>query len=150
MTEKCPGGFDQVLLSGYLDRELTQGTFQRVQVHLADCEACRSVLDDLSRLREVTLSTKLLTPPDDQWKETPLTPSSRLFRRAGWGLVMIWGVWALAVAGYALWQFATGPERLLEKVCVFGGISGVLLLFLSVLMDRLRLARSDPYTRVQR
>ena len=34
-------GFDEALISGYLDGELTQGDAQRVRVHLEDCAVCQ-------------------------------------------------------------------------------------------------------------
>ena len=44
-------GFDEALISGYLDGELTQGDRQRVEVHLDECEQCRRTYDDMARLR---------------------------------------------------------------------------------------------------
>ena len=50
-------GFDEALISGYLDRELTQGEAQRVRLHLEDCAECRSLADEITRLREATMAT---------------------------------------------------------------------------------------------
>ena len=42
--------FDEALLSGYLDSELTQGDEQRVRLHLEGCAACKSEIEELRKL----------------------------------------------------------------------------------------------------
>ena len=145
MTERCPSGFDETLLSGYLDRELTQAESQRVRLHLEDCPSCRALHADLGRLRQASRATPFRPPADDQWDERPRTAASFLARRAGWLLIV---AWLAAVAAYALWQLATAPENPWVKLAVFSVIAGPVLLFLSVLFDRLRTLRTDRYRRV--
>lgn len=147
MTGSCPRGFDDRLLSGLVDGELTQQDEQRTTLHVAECERCRELLQELRALREVTMSTRLQEPSAGDWNEAPRTHGSRLARLVGWPLLL---VWLAGVVGFALWQVATGPEAPLEKLLVFGGLSGVALLFLSVLLDRIRSARTDRYRGVQR
>jgi hypothetical protein len=65
----------------------------------------------------------------------------------GW-LILI--VWAVGVAGFALGCVWQGTESLLEKLIVFGGASGGVLLFVSVLIDRLRIRKTDRYRRVSK
>jgi len=145
--ESCPASFPEELLSGYLDGALTQGEEQRVRLHLEDCAACRRLHHDLAALREVTLSTHLVQPSDDQWSEAPRGGLSRLLRGGGW-LILI--LWLAAVAGFALWQIATTPGDAWVKILVFSGITGGVMLFLSVLIDRLRALPGDRYRRVQK
>ena len=59
-------------------------------------------------------------------------------------------IWAVALAGFGLWQFWQGSENLMERFLVFGGLSALVLLFLSVLLDRLRTAQTDPYREVEK
>jgi predicted anti-sigma-YlaC factor YlaD len=145
MTDRCPTGFDEPQLSGYLDRELTQAETQRVRLHLEDCPSCRALLADLAGVRAASRATPFRPPPDDQWDERPRTAASFLARRVGWTLVV---AWLAAVAAYALWQLATAPEGLEVKLAVFSIVAGPVLLFLSVLFDRLRTLRTDRYRRV--
>jgi anti-sigma factor RsiW len=147
MTDTCTGRFDQALLSGHLDGELTQADEQRVRIHLEDCAVCRANYEELSKLREVAMTTHLDQPRDLQWNERPRGLFSSLSRGFGW-LVLI--VWAIGTGGFALWQLATGPEALAEKLIVFGGLFGLGLLFVSILVDRLRAAQTDPYREVQK
>ena len=147
MTTNCPDRFDQTLLSGHLDGELTQADEQRVRIHLEDCAVCRASYEELSELREATMTTQLDQPRDLQWDERPRGLFSSLSRGFGWlGLV----IWAAGTAGFALWQLATGSEGLMEKLIVFGGLFGIGLLFVSILIDRLRTVRTDPYREVQK
>lgn len=145
MTERCPTAFDDTLLSGYLDRELTQGDAQRVRLHLEECAACRATLDELSRLRSASRSTPFVPVPDHQWDERPRGPLSGFARRLGW--VMIIG-WAIVLAGLAVWEFVLAPGALGPKLLTAAAVGGPALLFVSVLVDRLRTLKTDRYRSV--
>ena len=146
-AEPCGRSFPEELLSGYLDRALTQGEAQRVRIHLEDCAACRALYAELAALRETAMTTEFVIPADDQWDERPRGRLSGVLRGGGWLVV---AAWILAVAGWAAWEVATGPEHLLVKLFVFGGASGAALLFFSVLVDRLRVLPGDRYRRVEK
>lgn len=147
MTATCPDRFDQTLLSGHLDGELTQADEQRVRIHMEDCAVCRTIYEELSELREATMTTQLDQPRDLQWDERPRGLFSSLSRGFGW---MVLVIWAVGTSGFALWQLAAGPEGLVEKLIVFGGLFGIGLLFVSILVDRLRVAQTDPYREVEK
>lgn len=143
----CGRRFAEELLSGYLDGALTQGDEQRVRLHLEDCSECRARVEEMSQLREVIMTTRFQTPADDQWDETPRSVASRFTRSAGWLLA---GVWLVGVTGFVLWGVATGPQGWFEKSLVFGGLLGLALLFVSVLLDRLRVMPGDRYRGVEK
>ena len=147
MTDQCPRAFDETLISGHLDGELTQAAEQRVSVHLEDCAHCRGLLNDLRTIREAAMSTEFSRPDDDQWDERPRTTSSFLARGTGWLLAL---VWLTSVVAYGLWQFWQSSANLLERLLVFGGLSAFALLFLSVALDRIAAAKTDPYRGVER
>jgi len=139
--------FDEVLLSGYLDGELTQAEEQRVRIHLEDHPDARALLEGMRRTREATMTTRLKVPEDIQWDERARGPLSLLTRRLGWLMLIAWTV---GVAAYGLWQFFTSPEHLVEKLVAASAVSGFGLLFVSVLLDRVRDARTDRYRRVEK
>ena len=147
MAETCPASFDETLISGHLDGELTQAAEQKVRIHLEDCDHCQTVLGELRTLRETTMSTEFHAPDDSQWDERPQTGLSLVARGSGWIIAVVWVVF---FAAYALWQFWQGPANLVERLLVFGGLSALALLFTSVLLDRLRAARTDPYREVEK
>jgi anti-sigma factor RsiW len=147
MADRCPASFDETMISGHLDGELTQAAEQQVRIHLEDCEHCQTVLRELRTLREATMSTEFHQPDDSQWDERPKTGLSLVARGTGWIIAIVWAVF---FAAYALWQFWQGSANLVERLLVFGGLSALALLFTSVLLDRLRASRTDPYREVEK
>ena len=147
MADRGPARFDETMISGHLDGELTQAAEQKGRIHLEDCEHCRTLLGELRTLRETTMSTDFHQPDDSQWDERPQTGLSLIARGVGWIIAIIWIVF---FAAYALWHFWQGSANLGERLLVFGGLSAFALLFLSVLLDRLRAVRSDPYREVEK
>jgi anti-sigma factor RsiW len=147
MADRCPERFDETLISGYLDGELTQAAEQKVRVHVESCEHCRKVLGELRILRETTMSTEFHKPDDCQWNERAQSGLSLVTRGSGWIIAVIWAVF---FAAYALWQFWQGSANLAERLLVFGGLSALALLFMSVLLDRLQASRTDPYREVEK
>ena len=139
--------FDEALISGYLDGELTQQDEQMVRLHLEDCADCRSLEHDMQRLRKATMTTEFNVPEDAQWDESPRSGISGWFRRVGW-LATI--VWAVALTGWLVWLIVTETENWFEASLWFGAIAGAGLLFLSVLFDRIRDRRTDPYRKVEK
>lgn len=93
------------------------------------------------------MSTEFSKPDDDQWDERPRTSTSFLARGTGWLLAL---VWLAAVGGYGLWQFWQSSANLFERLLVFGGLSALALLFISVALDRITAARTDRYREVER
>jgi predicted anti-sigma-YlaC factor YlaD len=147
MAPTCTRSFDEELISGYLDGALPQVQSQKVRLHVEDCGACRNLLEELRTLRETAMSTRFNGPDDDEWPELPRTVPSRFSRQMGWVVLV---AWALVTTGLALWRFLTATGDPLEIFLVLGLPGGVLLLFVSVLMDRLRDLKTDRYRGVHR
>jgi anti-sigma factor RsiW len=147
MPERCARTFDEALLSGHVDGVLTQADDQRVRLHVEDCAACRRQVEEMQQVREVTMSSRFKMPADDQWSEAPRGAASWLAFGAGWTFLI---VWVSIVGGYALWEALTSAGPIGAKLLAFAPASAVALLFLSVLIDRLKAMRTDPYRRVQK
>jgi predicted anti-sigma-YlaC factor YlaD len=139
-------GFDEALISGYLDRELTQGEAQRVEVHLQDCPSCRALHDELARMKEATMSSAFRVP-DDGWDEAPRGRLSRLLRNLGLAL----GAVVLAAAAiWLVWELAQDPQALMALLVVGGLLISGALLLASVIIDRRAAMKHDKYRRIQR
>ena len=147
MNETCGRTFDEALLTGYLDGVLTQADDQRVRLHLEECGECRRLIDEMRETREATMTTRFELPADDQWDEAPRGLASRLSLSLGWILLLLWTVGMLGLVVGHVWS---NGIPLTEKLLLFGGLGGGALLFLSVLIDRLKTMRKDPYRRVER
>ncbi len=147
MAKNCTRSFDEELITGYLDGVLPQSQSQRVRLHIEECGACRALFDELRTLRETAKSTRFNRPDDDEWPELPRTRPARFSRSTGW-VVLI--AWLLATTGLALWRLLAQAGDPLEIFLILGLPGGILLLFVSVLMDRLRDLKTDRYRGVHR
>ncbi len=147
MAQNCTRSFDEELISGYLDGALPQMDAQKVRLHVEDCNACKRLLGELETLRETAMSTRFQAPDDDEWPELPKTRAGRFSRSAGWVVVI---AWLVVVTVLALWRLITESGDPLEIFLALGLPGGLLLLFVSVLMDRLRELKTDRYTGVHR
>ncbi len=149
MVEPCSAPFDEAMLSAYLDDELTQEESQPVRLHLETCPSCREIYEQMKEVREATMTTPFSVSDDGQWNERPRSPLSRLMRTVGWALLLLWlgGVSVLFLRELAADIGGMPVQELLLIVGLFGG---GLLIFLSILMDRLGSYKSDRYRRVQK
>lgn len=93
------------------------------------------------------MTTRFSEPSDSQWDERPRGAATRLTRGLGWLFVI---VWLAAVTAFGAWQWWQAPQTVFERLLVFVPVSGLGLLLLSVVLDRVRAARTDRYTEVQR
>lgn len=130
-------------LSAYLDDELPQQDRQRVEVHIDRCGRCRKTLSELERIHTALGAEPWPEPSDEQWSRMMSVNVTKTSRGLGW-LLGIGG--AIVLACYAAYEFATDEATdALIKVAVAGLLGGLALLFLSILIERLRAKRSDKY-----
>lgn len=136
------------MLSAYLDGELTQGLAQRVRVHLEDCGECRRAFDEMARLQEMTRKLAFAEPPEARMKELEKSLSVQAPRRLGWLLVVAGMVaWFLygTVTYIRHWRPPTVEELISSAVVI-----GFVLLFVSVVVERLRQLPHDRYRRIEK
>ena len=136
------------LLSGFIDGELTQQDRQRVQTHIDSCEKCSADVDELRLLRQTVGKARLSSLDDDVWRETMDDTMVKASRGIGWLLVV--GA-VLLGAGLGVYELVTSPSSmsLLEKLIVGGIYGGMLLIFISVLRQRLIERKTDRYKDVE-
>lgn len=136
------------LLSGYLDNELTQSDYQRVDVHLRSCESCRQSLDDMTKLRgAVAVSQTDTNLEEERWERMMNDLPARASRGIGW-ILLIAGF--VTLVSLAIWEFAIDDEiSIWSKLGAAGVWFGLLFLFLSVLRQRLISWKTDKYKGVK-
>lgn len=147
MSQPCQPAFDESLFSGYVDGEITQADDQRVRLHLEDCASCRALVGDLRQIREAAMTTDFAVPTDREWCEVPRTAGSLWLRRLGWVLLV---GWILGAGWLAIHGFIEGSATWYEKALIGTLVGAGLLLFLSVLLDRLKALKTDRYGRVEK
>jgi len=137
------------LLSAYLDGELTQADRQRVRLYLESSEECRRELEELAKVKQLTAELRFQGPPDELMDELERRLAVRGPRRLGWGLLCA----ALAVLTIYLVvsyvQHFQWPGNPLEWLAI-AALGGILLVFLSVLWQRLLERPYDRYRKVKR
>lgn len=135
-------------LSAYLDQELTQAEEQRVRLHLEGCPECRRALEQLAQLQKLTAQMRFPDPPEETMQELERRLSVRAPRSAGW-LLVLGGLLAWLVYGGVMallhWRTPTLQEMAGGAVAI-----GVLLLFISVLRERLLELPHDRYRRIEK
>jgi len=138
----------QQMLSAFLDDELTQADNQRVRLHLEDCEECRLAFAQMKELQRLTSEMKFNHPPEATMERLQQKVSVQAPRKLGWGLVVIGLIaWVIYIVVLALRnpRWPTLPELLLGAVYV-----GLLLVFLSVLRQRVLERPHDRYRKVKK
>ncbi len=140
----------EVLISGYLDGELRADDRQRIEAHLAACPACRreyAVMKSLAAGTAAAFTGEDL--PMEAWDRFLDGVYNRLERKSGW-IILILGMIALCAYGIVLF-FTEDEISLLAKTLITVPVVGAVVLFISVLRQRIRAAKTDRYSReVQR
>jgi anti-sigma factor RsiW len=145
MTES-PHHFDETLISGYLDGELSQGDAQQVRIHLEDCAACRATADEMRTIKEATMDSRFQIPPDTQWDESPRGGTSRLLRNAG---IIIGLAWLLGTIAYTVVELSDSQD--IGGILLVGGfVLATALILASAFIDRRETKKTDRYRRVNK
>lgn len=136
------------LMMGLIDNELTPEETARVNEHLVRCNDCRQEFDRLCqsscRLEALSFAEPGENELDRIWKR----PFSRVSKASG--LVLVFGGW-VAMVIYSIFEvMRSDGEPALPKIAAAAICIGFLILFASVLRDRLHAAKSDPYKEVKR
>ncbi len=135
-------------LSAYLDGELTQQQRQRIAVHLEDCADCRRIYEDFRTLRQQVRELDWPQPADEERSRLMARLAFQATRSVGW---LLWIAGLMILAGYAGYEFLRGfTFASAERVGVLALILGVVLVFLTVLIERVRDYPHDRYKDVEK
>jgi anti-sigma factor RsiW len=136
----------EVLISGYLDGELTPDQAVRLEQIIAESPACQEEFETMKRLVYGTNAACCPSePPDEVWDTFLDNVYNRAERRLGW-LVLIAGT--IALSGYGLYLYFAEPwTSAAVKLLIAAPVLGLVMLFINVLRQRLRAAKHDRYSR---
>ena len=141
------------LLTGYVDRELSDDQRRQVETHLRQCADCSRQLDELVSIKERLTMIKFKEPSDLELQRYWGGVYNRLERGAGWILVSLGTIVVLSLGAIEMIKEMLGdPEvPLLLTIGVVSLIIGGVTLFVSVFRERLSIKKTDKYSReVQR
>ena len=135
----------QILMSGYLDNQLTDDERLRLNAYLAESPEAQRELNRMQNLLAAASSLAVRQPPDDVWDTFLDNVYNRVERRTGW-IVFTFG--ALILAAFGLYHFVMDPwTSALGKTLVATPAVGLGIVFISVLRQRIFVAKTDRYSR---
>ncbi|HUU28367.1 MAG TPA: zf-HC2 domain-containing protein [archaeon] len=140
------------LLMEYLDGELDREGRQRVERHLAECSACCEELDSMQKMKNITSSMQLTQPEDEVWKMYWNKVYNRIERGLGWILLSIGAIILMAFGAFQFVQefLKDSSEPLWVKIGVSALLLGVIILFVSVMRERLFIRKTEKYKEILR
>jgi uncharacterized membrane protein len=135
-------------INQFLDGELSEQESSDVRRLIDINKEAKAYLEKTCRLKEVVSNMTFKAPSEDIMNEFWNNISSRLSRGFGWTFLII-GVAANII--YALYAFVLSNSiNPFEKVIIFMVLSGLLLLFTSVAIQRYKDSKTDKYKGIVR
>ena len=137
------------MLTGYVDGELPAELRAALEQHLDGCEACNRELASLSRLKEELAMMKFKEPTDVELERYWHSVYNRLERGLGWVLFSLGAIIVLCYGGFKLVEeIVRDPGvAVLLKVGIVALVFGTVILFVSLLRERLAVVKVDRYSK---
>ena len=137
------------MITGYLDDELSPEQRQRLEGHLSTCQECRGELANLGDLKENLAMIKFKEPSDAELERYWKSVYNRLERGLGWVLFSVGAIILLCYGGFKLIEQVIKDPRvaLLFKIGLVALVFGVVILFVSLLRERLAVGKVDKYSK---
>ena len=149
-----PPGDERVrhLMMAEVDREISGEGRRELVSALEEHPDLRDELETFQRLKEVTDTMTPLKPPEETWDSYWEHVYRRLERGIGWVLLslgtIVVGTWALWMAVSELIRDTTIPGYIRWSMLAL--LTGLVILFVSVVRERLFMQKKDPYKDVVR
>lgn len=139
-------------LMALLDGELELINRESIQRHLQSCAECSQHYEALTKLKKGTDEMKLLKLPEFYWQEYWTHVYNRIERGIAWILLSLGAIMLLAIAGFQMTRdFFLDPTQPLFLRLGMGIFSvGAIILFVSVIREKLMIRKVDKYRSVQR
>jgi len=136
------------LTTGYIDGELSDAERRKLEDHLAACEACRRELEDSLAIKETLTMIKFKEPSDAELERYWHSVYNRLERGVAWILFSLGAIVLICWGAFlAIEEMINDPTvSIVLKVGVVAMIVGGVVLFVSLLRERLTLRKTDKYS----
>jgi predicted anti-sigma-YlaC factor YlaD len=137
------------LITGYLDGELADEDRRRLEDHLGTCDTCARELEAMKRLKEDLAMMRFKEPSDVELERYWQGVYNRLERGLGWILFSAGAIILLCYGAFRLIEglIADPTVSLALKVGVVALTFGVIVLFVSLLRERLAVRKVDRYSK---
>ena len=127
----------------YVDGEMNTAEYETFKKHLESCDTCRSMLKEMSSLKEVTDSMKIADLPEAVWEKYWNGVYNRIERSVAWFFFILG---SLILTGYSIYKVIIDPS--LHNIAGLGVlflVIGLAILFLSVLREKIAVSKADRY-----
>lgn len=140
------------LISSYFDGELDAGQKRLVEEHLKTCSECKREFDEMARFEEVMGKMELKKPPEEAWKIYWSSVYNRMERQIGWILFSIGAIILFFFAGYHLLRGIIEDVNtpFILKVGILAILGGIVVLFVSVLRERIFVNKRERYKEIEK
>ncbi len=140
------------LMMAYLDNELNEEQKRAFEEHLAGCPDCTRDLAEFRKLKQMTDSVTLVEPEDRVWDQYWSNVYNRIERGLGWILFSVAAIVLLICGGFrAIESIIEDPAvGVLMKIGLLALLGGLVILFVSVLRERVYFWSRDRYRDVRR
>lgn len=136
------------LISGLLDNELTPEESTELNTHLIRCASCRSDYEDLRRTEQKLEAISYVEITDQAASALWKLPFARFLSIASL-LLVIGGYAALLLYGIVMFLIDR-DEDLFGRITLGAIVIGFLMLLVSLIIERIRTYRVDPYKEIER
>lgn len=142
----------RILITGLVDEEITDKQKQDLFAHLESCKVCQATYESFVQLKKETSEMKFNKLPEVYWDEYWTHVYNRIERGLSWIFVSIGLIILLGYGSYQVMQdFYLNPdEPILIKMGVGLLTAGMIILFISVLREKLMIRKVDKYRSVER
>ena len=142
----------QLKVMALIDNELTGKEKKAVEKHLQECTKCQHDYKLLLKTKEITREMKLKKLPEMYWEEYWQHIYNRIERGISWILISIG---AIIVISFAAWQMVSeliADQKLnpFFKVGIIILVAGLVILFISIVREKLMIRRVDKYKEIER
>ncbi|MBU2444846.1 MAG: hypothetical protein KJ666_04640 [Bacteroidetes bacterium] len=109
-------------------------------------------LNEQKKMKEVSKKMKLKSPPQEVFDSYWMGVYNRIERGIGW---IIFSVGAVILITYGLFKFvetliSDSQLETIVKIGIIGVIAGIVIIFVSVIREKLTIRKTDKYKEVQR
>lgn len=140
------------LMMAALDGECSPAERESLEQMLAENAELKSEWQELSQVKEATQMVNFRNPPEEVWQNYWTGVYARLERGVAWVLISLgaivllaWGAWEVVMELLADTD-TPGFIKLAVGALAIGGV----ILFVSVVREKLFVRRADPYKDIER
>ena len=142
----------QQLLMGALDNELPSDELLEFNVLVRQYPEFKTELEQYRHLKEVTQSMKFKSPKQEVWDNYWMRVYNRIERGIAW---IIFSIGAVILITYGLFKaveaiIADPQLEFIIKIGIIAVLAGLVILFVSVVREKLFVRKSDPYKEIER